>query len=312
MSFLVKRLGSAVSLLFGASIIVFLMLSPAFGDIAFNVLGENATPEQAAQLNTELGLDQPLIIQYTQWLLGALTGDLGTSLYSTQTVSAALAARMPVTVALVVLVTLLSGVLGFAIGVAAAIKRGWLDRALQFIATLGDALPAFIVALFLVTLFAIQLGIFPATGYTKFSTDPAAWARSMTLPVLALTVVAVAGVAQQVRSSMIAVLRQDFVRTLRSRGLSETRVVLGHVLRNASTTGLTSLAVQVVGILGGAVVIEQIFALPGLGSLAVQASGRSDVHVVLGTVTAYVVIVVVVNLLVDLAIAWLNPKVRLS
>ncbi|WP_221583508.1 ABC transporter permease [Microbacterium sp. G2-8] len=312
MRFLVKRLASAVSLLFGATLIVFLLLSPAFDDIAFNVLGENATPAQAAELNAELGLDQPLIVQYLHWLVGALTGDLGDSLFSTESVAAALSVRMPVTVALVILVTVLSGVLGFAIGIAAAVKRGWLDRALQFIATLGDALPAFIIALFLVTLLAIQLGILPATGYTAFADDPGAWARSITMPVIALTVVAVAGIAQQVRSSMIATLRQDYVRTLRSRGLSERRVVLGHVLRNASTTGLTSLAVQVVGILGGAVVIEQIFALPGLGSLAVQASGRADIQVVLGTVTAYVVIVVIVNLLVDLAVAWLNPKVRLS
>ncbi|WP_110590042.1 ABC transporter permease [Microbacterium suaedae] len=312
MPFLVKRLASAVSLVFGASLIVFLMLSPAFGDIAFNVLGENATPEQAAELNAELGLDRPLVVQYFQWLLGAFQGDLGESLFTTQSVWTALTVRMPVTVALVVLVTVLSGIIGFAIGIAAAVKRGWIDRVLQFVATLGDALPAFIIALFLVTLLAIQLGVLPATGYTSFADDPAAWARSLTMPVVALTVVAVAGVAQQVRSSMIAMLRQDFVRTLRSRGLSETRVVLAHVLRNASTTGLTALAVQVVGILGGAVVIEQIFALPGLGSLAVEASARTDVHVVLGTVTAYVVIVVIVNLLVDLAVAWLNPKVRLS
>jgi peptide/nickel transport system permease protein len=160
--------------------------------------------------------------------------------------------------------------------------------------------------------FAIQLGWFPATGYTDFTTDPAAWARSLVLPVTALTVVAIAGIAQQVRSSMITTLRQDYVRTLRSRGVPESRVVLVHALRNSSTTGLTALAVQVVGILGGAVVIEQIFALPGLGSLAVEASVRADVPLVLGTVLAYVVIVVVVNLLVDLAVAWLNPKVRLS
>ena len=183
---------------------------------------------------------------------------------------------------------------------------------LQVIVTLGDALPAFIIALFLVTLFAIQLGWLPATGYVPFATDPLAWARSLVMPVIALTIPAVAGIAQQVRSSMIQTLRQDYVRTLRSRGISETRVVLEHALRNSSTTGMTALAVQVVGILGGAVVIEQIFALPGLGSLAIEASVRTDVPLVLGAVLAYVVIVVIVNLLVDLVVAWLNPKVRLS
>jgi peptide/nickel transport system permease protein len=253
-----------------------------------------------------------VFVQYLDWLAGAVTGDLGQSLFTTQTVWQAIAVRMPVTVALAVLVTLLSGIFGFAFGVLSAVKRGWVDKTVQFFTTLGDALPAFIIALFLVTVFAIQLGWFPATGYTDFATDPAAWARSLVLPVTALTVVAVAGIAQQVRSSMISTLRQDYVRTLRSRGISETRVVLAHALRNSSTTGLTALAVQVVGILGGAVVIEQIFALPGLGSLAVEASVRADVPIVLGAVLAYVVIVVVVNLLVDLAVAWLNPKVRLS
>lgn len=312
MPFLLKRLLSAVSLVFATSLIVFLLLSPAFDDIARNVLGENASADQVEQLNTQLGLDRPVFVQYLDWLAGALTGDLGQSLFTTQTVWQAIAVRMPVTVALVVLVTLLSGIFGFAFGVLSAVKRGWVDKTVQFFTTLGDALPAFIIALFLVTVFAIQLGWFPATGYTDFATDPAAWARSLVLPVTALTVVAVAGIAQQVRSSMISTLRQDYVRTLRSRGISETRVVLAHALRNSSTTGLTALAVQVVGILGGAVVIEQIFALPGLGSLAVEASVRADVPLVLGAVLAYVVIVVVVNLLVDLAVAWLNPKVRLS
>ena len=312
MHFLLKRVGSALSLVLATSLIIYLLLYPAFGDIARNVLGENASAEQVELLNTQLGLDRPVFVQYFDWLVGALTGDLGTSLFTSQTVWGAIAARMPVTVALVVLVTLLSGLIGFGLGVAAAVKRGWIDKTLQVLMTLGDALPAFIIALFLVTLFAIQLGWLPATGYTEFAVDPLAWARSLILPVIALTVVAVAGVAQQVRSSMIASLRQDFVRTLRSRGLTERRVVLAHALRNSSTTGLTALAVQVVGILGGAVVIEQIFALPGLGSLVVEASVRTDVPLVLGAVLAYVVIVVVVNLIVDLAVAWLNPKVRLS
>ncbi|MCP2635918.1 ABC transporter permease [Microbacterium sp. HD4P20] len=312
MPFLLKRLLSAVSLVFATSLIVFLLLSPAFDDIARNVLGENASADQVEQLNAQLGLDRPVFVQYFDWLAGAFTGDLGQSLFTTQTVWQAISVRMPVTVALVVLVTLLSGILGFAFGVVSAIKRGWVDRTVQFFTTLADALPAFIIALFLVTVFAIQLGWLPATGFTDFATDPAAWARSLVLPVTALTVVAIAGIAQQVRSSMITALRQDYVRTLRSRGIPETRVVLEHALRNASTTGLTALAIQVVGILGGAVVIEQIFALPGLGSLAVEASVRADVPLVLGAVLAYVVIVVVVNLLVDLAVAWLNPKVRLS
>lgn len=312
MPFLLKRLISAISLVFATSLIVFLLVSPAFDDIARNILGENASAEQVAQLNSELGLDRPIFLQYFEWLGSAVQGDFGTSLFTSQSVWAAISVRMPVTVAMVVLVTLISGIIGFAVGILSAVRRGWVDKTLQFLSTLGDALPAFIIALFLVTIFAIQLGWLPATGYTDFSADPGAWARSLVMPVAALTIPAIAGIAQQVRSSMLSMMRQDYVRTLRSRGLSETRVVLVHVLRNSSTTGLTALAVQVVGILGGAVVIEQVFALPGLGSLAIEAAVRTDVPLILGAVLAYVVIVVIVNLLVDLAVAWLNPKVRLS
>ena len=310
-SFLIRRFVSAVVLLLAVSILVYLMLYPAAGNIAANVLGENATPEQIALKNQELGLDRPLLAQYGSWLLDALRGDLGNSYYTSQPVWEALAIRLPVTVSLVVLVLLFSGILAFAAGTYAAVRRGWVDRAMQLISTFGDALPNFIVALFLVTLLAIQTGIFPATGFTSFTDSPSGWALSLTLPVIALTIGGFAGVVQQVRSATISVLQQDYVRTLRSRGLSERRIILTSVLRNASTNGMTALAVQVVGILGGAVVIEQVFALPGLGSLAIESTSRTDLPLVIGVVMAFVLIVVIVNLLVDLAVAWLNPKVRL-
>lgn len=312
MPFLIKRIVSALALILVTSLLMYLLLSPAFGNIARNVLGENATQEQVATLAAELGYDRPVFVQYADWLGAAFTGDLGSSLFTSQPVWDALMVRMPVTLSLVVLVTIFSGVIGFAMGLFAAVRRGWVDRLMQILATIGDALPAFLIGIFLVTIFSIQMRLLPATGYTAPSVSVADWARGLLLPVTALTIVAVAGIAQQVRSAALGVLRQDYVRTLRSRGLSERRIVLVNVLRNSSTTGLTSLAVQVVGILGGAVVIEQIFALPGLGSLVIEGASRSDVPIVLGGVIAYVVIVVIVNLLVDLAVAWLNPKVRVS
>ncbi|HKU11871.1 MAG TPA: ABC transporter permease [Sinomonas sp.] len=310
--FLLRRLASAVVLLFAASFIAYLMLYPAAGDIARNILGENATEAQIALKNHELGLDQPLILQYFAWLGRALTGDFGSSYFASQPVLKILEVRLPVTISLVVVVTLLTGVLAFAVGLLAAVKKGWIDRTLQVLATLGDALPAFIVALFLVTLFAIQLKLFPATGYVALTKSPLDWARTLTLPVIALTIGGVAGVAQQVRSSALEVLRHDYVRTVRSRGLSERRIILTTVLRNASVNGLTTLAVHVVGILGGAVVIESVFALPGLGSLAVESTSRTDLPLILGVILAVVLIIVIVNLVVDIVVAWLNPKVRLS
>lgn len=310
-SFLLRRFVSALVLLLAVSFIVYVMLYPAAGNIAANVLGENASQEQIALKARELGVDRPLLVQYGNWLLDAFQGNLGNSYYTSQPVWEALSIRLPVTVSLVVLVMLFSGLLAFAAGTYAAVRRGWVDRVMQLVSTFGDALPNFIIALFLVTLLAIQSGIFPATGFTPITESPSGWALSLTLPVIALTIGSFAGVVQQVRSATITVLEQDYVRTLRSRGLSERRIVLTSVLRNSSTNGMTALAVQVVGILGGAVVIEQVFALPGLGSLAIESTARTDLPVVIGVVMAFVLIVVIVNLLVDLAVAWLNPKVRL-
>ncbi|GAB3618369.1 ABC transporter permease [Okibacterium endophyticum] len=310
--FLLRRIASGVVLLVAVSFIVYLLLYPAIPDLARNILGENASEEQVAALNHQLGLDQPLLVQYAQWLGNAITGDLGSSYFTSQPVWDALSVRLPVTVSLVVLVTVLSGVIAFALGTLAAVRRGWIDRVLQLLITLGDALPAFILALFFVSIFALDLQWFPATGYVAPVDSVAQWVWYLTLPVAAMTILGVAGVSQQVRSATIGVLRMDYIRTLRSRGVSERRIILTNVLRNASTNGLTALAVQVVGILGGSVVIERIFALPGLGSLAIESTTRADVPLIIGIVMAYVVIVVIVNLLVDVLVAWLNPKVRLS
>jgi len=311
-NFLLRRLLSAVVLLVAVSFLAYVLLFQGTGDVARNVLGENATEDQVALKNHELGLDKPLMVQYFAWLTKAFSGDLGVSFFSSQPVWDTLMIRLPVTLSLVIVVTLLTGILAFAAGIYAAVRKGWVDRTLQILATLGDALPSFIVALFLVTYFAIQLKMFPATGFIPLTESPAGWIRTITLPVIALAIGGIAGVAQQVRSAALGVLRNDYIRTVRSRGLSERRIILTSVLRNASTNGLTSLAVQVVGILGGAVVIEAVFALPGLGSLVVEAASRTDVPLIIGVILALMLIVVTVNLVVDILVAWLNPKVRLS
>lgn len=306
-----RRLATALVLLLAISFITYAMLFPAVDDVARNVLGETATEDQVAQMNAQLGLDRPLLVQYFDWLGGALTGDLGVSYFSSQPVGLLLAVRIPVTVSLVALVTVISGVLAFGLGTLAALKRGWIDRVTIVLATIGDALPAFILGLFLVTAFALQLGWLPATGYVDIADSFGGWVRSLLLPVVTLTIVGLAGVAQQVRSSTLSVMEADFVRTLRSRGLPRW-MVIGSVMRNSAVNGMTALAVHTVGILGGAVLIENVFALPGLGSLVVTSTTRTDIPLIIGIVMAYVVIVVVINLLVDLAVAWLNPKARLS
>jgi peptide/nickel transport system permease protein len=198
----------------------------------------------------------------------------------------------------------------FLLGVWAGVRRGAVDRFVQILGVVGYALPGFLVTLVIVLVFAVRLGWFPAIGYTAFTESPTGWLSTITLPVLSLSVASVAGVSQQVRGAVIDVLRQDYVRTLRARGLPSSRIVFRHVLRNASAPALSVLGMQFVGLLGGAVIVEQIFGLPGIGSMTVTYTTRGDIPVIMALVMLTVVGVVLVNLLVDILIGWLNPKAR--
>jgi peptide/nickel transport system permease protein len=310
--FLLKRLGAGILLLFVITTITYTLLYFSSDGIAQNILGEFATPEQIALKQAELGLDQPLAVRYLDWLGGAVTGDFGRSWFNSEPVVSALLNRLPVSLTIVVGALIISAVLAALLGVAAAIKRGWIDRAVQLLSLAGDALPSFVVGIVLVTSLAIQAKIFPATGFVPFADNPALWIMSIALPITALVFQLVAQAAQQFRSAIIDVRRRDFVRTLRSRGISEREVVLKHVLRSAAPAALTILSLQFVGLLGGSVIIEQIFALPGVGPLAVASTTQGDIPVVMGVVVYTVVMVILVNLVVDLVNGWLNPKVRVS
>jgi len=310
--FLLKRLVAGVLLLFVISTLTYVLLYFSSDGIAQNILGEFATPEQIALKQAELGLDQPLPVRYLDWLGGAITGDFGRSWFTSEPVVSALFSRLPVTLTIVVGALVIAAVLAALLGVAAAIKRGWVDRAVQLLSLAGDALPSFVVAIVLVTSLAIQARIFPATGFVPFAENPALWLMSIALPITALVFQLVAQAAQQFRSAIIDVRRRDFVRTLRSRGLAEREVVFKHVLRSAAPAALTILSLQFVGLLGGSVIIEQIFALPGVGPLAVLSTTQGDIPVVMGVVVYTVVMVIIVNLVVDLVNGWLNPKVRVS
>lgn len=308
--FLLTRFGGAVVLAFIVSTGTFFLLSTAGADPAAALLGIDATSAQIAVKRAELGLDAPLFSRYLDWLGGALTGNLGTSWSTNQQVASLVATRLPVTLSLAVGAILLSSVLGITLGYVSAIKRGWLDRALQFLVVIGYGLPGFWVALVLSTVFAVQLGWFPATGYTPFTQSPSGWAGTVILPIIALTLGVAASIAQQTRDSVLDVLRQGYVRTLRSRGLPHWRVLVLHVLRNAAAAPLGVISLQFIGLLGGAIMVENVFALPGLGTFAVSSSISSDVPAILGIVVVGAVTVVIVNLILDSVMAWLNPKVR--
>ncbi|RPF22656.1 ABC transporter permease [Myceligenerans xiligouense] len=310
--FAVRRILAGLVLIAVISMLAFSLLYAGGGDIARRILGENATPETVEKKAQELGLDRPLLTQYLDWAASAVTGDFGRSWFNGQLVAVSLSSRVAVTLSIVVGATLLSAIIAVGLGVLAARRGGVVDAVTQFVSVVGFAVPGFLIALALVILFAIQLGWFKATGYVPMTTSFGGWLSSVTLPVVALSVGAIATVAQQVRGSVLDALSRDYVRTLRSRGLSMNRVVLKHVLRNAGGPALAVLAVQFIGLIGGAVIVEQIFAMPGLGQLTVQATSLGDIPIVMGVVITVAVIVVVVNLTIDLAQATLNPKVRRS
>jgi peptide/nickel transport system permease protein len=312
LAFILRRLASGVVLILVISALAFSLLYANSENIARRILGQNATAELVARKTEELGLDRPLWEQYLSWFGNALQGEFGRSWFTGELVTTGVTSRFAVTLSIVLGATLLAAVIGVLLGVIAATRGGWVDRVVQVLSILGFAIPGFLVALGLVLLFSIELRWFKATGYIPITTSIGGWLSSVTLPIVALAVATIVVVAQQVRGSVTDALGRDYVRTLRSRGLSMRRVVAKHVLRNAGGPALAVLAVQFIGLLGGAVIVEQIFAIPGLGQLAVSSTVKADIPMVMGLVIVTALLVVIVNILIDLAQAALNPKVRLS
>lgn len=310
--FVLRRLLTGVVLLFVVSVLAFAMLYANSDNVARRILGQNATAEQVQRRMAELGLDQPLWQQYVDWLGGAVRGEFGRSWFTGELVTTGVMSRLSVTLSIIIGATILAAIVGTLLGLFAATRGGWLDRVVQVVSVVGFAIPGFLLALGLVLYFSINLGWFKATGYIPLTTSFSGWVSSVTLPIVALAVGTIAVVAQQIRGAVTDALGKDYVRTLRSRGLSSRRVVGRHVLRNASGPALAVLAVQFIGLLGGAVIVEQVFAIPGLGQLAVSSTVKADIPMVMGLVVSTALIVVIVNLLIDLAQAGLNPKVRLT
>lgn len=308
---LVINLVRAVGVLLIVSLVTFCMMFSNGIGIARSVLGLNASDDQVAAYATQLGLDRPLLLQYLEWLGRAVQGDLGSSFLTGQTVTDALSNRVPVTLSLILCTIIFTAIISVVLGVTAALYGGWVDRVLQFISVLGAAVPGFILAIGLVFAFAIAIPYFPATGYIPLTESLQGWAWSITLPVIALLVGSVANAAAQFRGSVMDALSQDYVRTLRSRGISERAVVFRHVLRNAAGPGLVVLSLTTLGLIGGALFIEAVFALPGVGELANLSAQSGDVPMVLGVVVFTMIFVLAVNLIADVLGSLLNPKSRI-
>ncbi|MGO4145700.1 ABC transporter permease [Paenarthrobacter sp. YAF11_1] len=312
LNLILRKVAASVVLLVVVSATTFMLMFIDGAAIARQVLGLGATNDQVAAKVVELGLDRPVLEQYFQWLGGVVNGSLGTSYFSGEQITNMMATRIPVTLSLVVISLFFTMILSTLIGVLAAVKGGWVDRSLQIVSVGGAAVPNFVVAIALVLMLAITVPIFPATGYVAPDVDTAAWAMSLVLPVAAILVGSTASAAQQFRGAMIDVLSQDYIRTLRTRGIDERYIVFRHALRNASGPGLTILSLQTIGLMGGVVVIERVFAMPGMGLLASNAALQGDIPAVMGCVLFSVIVVVVVNISVDLLNGWANPKARIS
>lgn len=309
---IIRRLLSGIVVLVVVAAITFLGLYLSAGNVARNILGEQATEEAILAKEAELGLDQPILTRMVDWFAGALHGDFGKSYFTNEPVFQAIGNRLPVTLTMVFASIILIAILATLMGMTAAVKRGWADRSVQLGGVLGYSLPGFIIGVGLVWIFAIELGWFNAISSIKPGSGPGTWVASLTLPVIALVINGAASSAQQIRSAFIKQIEMDYVRTLRSRGISEREILFRHVLRSAAPAGLTVLSLQFIGLLGGVVIIESIFAIAGMGRLAVDATTKGDLPIVMGVVIYTVVIVIVVNLLVDIMNGWLNPKVRKS
>lgn len=305
-----RRLAMGAVLIFVVTALSFVLASLTPGDTARQLLGPDATQEQYEALRQSLGLDLPLYEQYWNWLSSAVTGDLGVSIYGSEEVVSTVAARLPVTLWLITGALIVSLVIGVTFGVISALRGGVLGRALDGIVMLAYSVPSFWLGAVLASVLAVGLGWFPATGYVPFAESPVDWARSLVLPVAALSAYGVAMIAKQTRDAMLDVLGSEYLRMARASGISPVSLIARHALRNASVRVVTVVGILAVGLLGGTVVIETVFALPGMGSLIVEATTRRDLPVVQGVVVYFTVMVVLINLVVDLLYIWLNPKVR--
>ena len=310
LSYVARRLALAVGTVLAAMLISFLLVHATDSSPGAVRLGTGGTPERIAAENEALGWNDPLYAQFTDYLGSFVQGDLGTSLIDGRSIADDLIDRVPVTAFIALFATLLSGVLGVFLGVTAAVRGGRLGRLITTLSGVALSLPAFWVGILLVYALALQLGWLPATGYVPFAVDPVRWFTSLLLPVLTLTVGGAAIIARTANAGLRQALAQEHIRTLRAMGTPEWRVRYVHALRFASLPVVSVLGIQFIALFGGSVIIENLFALPGLGQAGQVAAASSDFPALVGVVVVATIVVVLINLLLDLVVAALDPKVR--
>ena len=311
--FLIKRLLTMLVTLLGASAVVFMVLEILPGNAAQVLMGPDASPEAVQALAVKLGLDQPALQRYGHWLLGMMQGDLGLSYAYSSPVSELVLERLAVTVPLALMAMTLTTVLALATGIFAASRHNRLgDVGLMSLTQVGIAVPNFWFAILLILLFSVHLKWFSAGGFPVGEDGPADALLALLLPAVSLAVVQAAILARITRSAVLEVLREDFVRTARAKGLSRQRTLWGHVLRNAMIPVITVMGLQFANLLAGTIVVENVFYLPGLGRLIFQSISNRDLIVVRNCVMLLATMVIVVNFIVDLLYAVIDPRIKAS
>jgi peptide/nickel transport system permease protein len=312
-AYILRRLVMLVPVLIVVGVVVFGLVHLTPGDPAAVILGDRATPEDIARLRDQLGLNDPLPVQFVHWFGNVLRLDFGESIFLGEPVTQALLDRVQPTALLTLYALSIQVLIGIPAGVLAAVRyNSPLDRALTVMAISGSAIPTFFLGILLILIFAVRLRWLPSGGYVPFGEDPVAHVKGMLMPAFALGFSAAGLLARLVRSSMLDVLREDYVRTAFAKGLPEQFVIVRHALRNALIPALTVIGISLGALLGGAVVTETVFTIPGMGRLVVQSIARRDYPVIQGAIIAIAMTYVLVNLVVDVLYVYVDPRVRIG
>jgi peptide/nickel transport system permease protein len=310
-SYIVRRLIATIPVMGVVAIFVFSLLYFAPGDPAAIIAGDLATAQDIARIHHQLGLDEPFLVRFWQWAWGVLRGDLGISIFTNQPVWHLIQQRLEPTAALTVTTLIVSVGLAIPIGVLAAWRVGtWIDRAVMGFAVLGFSVPSFVLAYVLILIFSVEFDWLPVQGYSSITAGFWPFLQHLILPSAALGLIYAALIARITRASMLEVLSQDYIRTAHAKGLSSRKVLLGHALKNAAVPIATIIGIGVALLIGGVIVTETVFAIPGIGRLTVDAILRRDYPIIQGVILLFSSAYVIVNLLVDLSYTVLDPRVR--
>ncbi len=315
-AFLIRRFLTALVIIFIVTIIIFLVIRLLPGDPVLIFIGQqggqvNISEEQLELLREQYGLNDPLITQYGNWLWGILRGDLGTSIYYHEDVGKLMAERFPVTLHIGMVSLILSNILGIILGILAAVRRGkWIDSIVTITAYIGVTIPQFFIAILLVYSVGLKLGWLPIAGYKPLSEGFWESTQTIIMPVICLGFLSLAGAARIMRSSMLEIIHQDYIRTAWSKGLTERTVIYKHALKNSLIPMVTLIGIGVGITFGGAVIVEQIFAIPGVGRLLVTSIFAQDYVVIQSGTLVIAMIIILTNLLVDISYGWLDPRIR--